>query len=54
MKSDPPKYPARKSQQIARAERLQRELASIQDFWSRKVRGMKMLTEREIERYLRG
>lgn len=38
---------------IARAERLRRELASIQGFWSRKARDRKILTERDLERYLR-
>jgi predicted transcriptional regulator len=38
---------------IARAERLRNELAGIQGFWSRKARDRKILTERDLERYLR-
>jgi len=38
---------------IAHAERLRRELADIKGFWSRKARDKKILTERDLERYLR-
>jgi len=38
---------------IARAERIRRELAGIQGFWSRKARDQGILTEQDLERYLR-
>lgn len=38
----------------ARATRLKGEFRSIQDFWSRKAKKKGILTERGLERYLRG
>jgi metal-responsive CopG/Arc/MetJ family transcriptional regulator len=37
----------------ARAARLKQELRGIQDYWSRKAKEKGILTERELERYLR-
>ena len=38
---------------IARAERFKRELRGIQGYWSRKARDKGILTEQDLERYLR-
>ena len=37
----------------ARAARLKAELGSLQDYWSRKAKARGILTERDLERYLR-
>lgn len=37
----------------ARAKRLKKELRNIQGFWSRKAKEKRILTEKELERYLR-
>jgi hypothetical protein len=37
----------------ARASRLTGELSEIQDYWSRKARDKGLLTEADLERYLR-
>ncbi|OGA94730.1 MAG: hypothetical protein A3G27_09585 [Betaproteobacteria bacterium RIFCSPLOWO2_12_FULL_66_14] len=37
----------------ARAARLKTELGSLQDYWSRKAKARGILTERDLERYLR-
>lgn len=37
----------------ARATRLKKELRGIQGYWSRKAKEKGVLTERELERYLR-
>lgn len=37
----------------ARATRLKTELRGIQGYWSRKAREKGLLTEKELERYLR-
>ena len=36
----------------ARARRLKKELRTVQGFWSRKAKEKKILTEKELERYL--
>ncbi|HVA76885.1 MAG TPA: hypothetical protein VNF27_03275 [Candidatus Binataceae bacterium] len=38
---------------IARTERMNRELGGIQGYWSRKAREKGILTERDLQRYLR-
>lgn len=37
----------------SRAARLKNELRGIQGFWSRKAKAKGLLTEKELERYLR-
>jgi hypothetical protein len=37
----------------ARLERRVQELRGVQDYWSRKARERGILTERDLERYLR-
>ncbi len=37
----------------ARAERLKAELRTIQGFWSRKAKEKGIVTERDLQRYLR-
>ena len=37
-----------------RKERLKKEFYQIQDFWSRKAKDKGILTERDLERYLKG
>ena len=37
----------------ARVTRLKTELRGIQGYWSRKARGKGLLTEKDMERYLR-
>jgi hypothetical protein len=36
----------------ARAKRLKQELHEVQDYWSRKARERKILTEEDLQRYL--
>jgi len=38
---------------LARRERLRREFSDLQDYWSRKARERGILTEKDLERYLR-
>jgi len=38
----------------ARVSRLRGELRSIQGYWSRRAKEKGLLTERDLERYLRG
>lgn len=38
---------------LARQERLKRELRGMQGYWSRKAREKGILTEKDLERYLR-
>jgi len=38
---------------IAHAQRMKHELGRIQGFWSRKARDQGILTEQDLERYLR-
>ena len=37
-----------------RKERLKREFYQIQDYWSRKAKEKGILTEKDLERYLKG
>lgn len=39
---------------LARVERLKREYRGIQGYWMRKAREKGILSERDLERYLRG
>jgi hypothetical protein len=39
---------------VSRAERLNREFQAVQDYWSKKAREEGILTEQDLERYLRG
>ncbi|MBI4828756.1 MAG: CopG family transcriptional regulator [Nitrospinae bacterium] len=38
---------------VSRAARLRKELKGIQGFWSRKAKERGVLTEKDLERYLR-
>ena len=38
---------------LAARERLRREFSEVQGFWSRKARARGILTEKDLERYLR-
>lgn len=38
---------------LARKERLKKEFYQIQDYWSRKAKEKGILTEKDLERYLR-
>jgi len=38
---------------IARKERLKREFYEVQDYWSRKAKEKGILTEKDLERYLK-
>ena len=38
---------------IARQERLKREFKQLQDYWSKKAREKGILTEKELESYLK-
>ena len=38
---------------LARKERLKKEFYQIQNYWSRKARGKGILTEKDLERYLK-
>ena len=38
---------------VARKERLKREFYQIQNYWSRKAREKGILTEKDLERYLK-
>jgi len=37
----------------ARKERLKKEFYQVQNYWSRKAKGKGILTERDLEKYLR-
>lgn len=37
-----------------RAERLKKELRGMQNYWSRKAKDKGILTEKDLERYLKG
>ena len=39
---------------IARRERIKKEFYQIQDYWSRKAKEKGILTEKDLERYLKG
>jgi hypothetical protein len=39
---------------LSRIERRLRKLRGLQGYWSRKARAKGILTERDLERYLRG
>jgi metal-responsive CopG/Arc/MetJ family transcriptional regulator len=43
----------REALRAARADQLKRELRGIQGYWSRKARAKGLLTEKQLERYLR-
>ena len=38
---------------LARKERIKKEFYQIQDYWSRKAKEKGILTEKDLERYLR-
>jgi len=38
---------------IARAERLKKEFSTIKDYWSRKAKERGILTEKDLEKYLK-
>jgi len=38
---------------IARVERLKREFSVIQEYWSRKAKEKGILTEKDLERYMK-
>jgi hypothetical protein len=38
---------------LARKERIKKEFYQIQDYWSRKAREKGILTERDLDRYLK-
>jgi len=38
---------------LARKERIKKEFYQIQDYWSRKAKEKGILTERDLERYLK-
>ena len=38
---------------LARKERIKREFYQIQDYWSRKAKEKGILTEKDLERYLK-
>jgi Arc/MetJ-type ribon-helix-helix transcriptional regulator len=38
---------------LAKRERLKSEFYEVQDYWSRKARGKGILTERDLETYLK-
>ncbi len=38
---------------LARRERLKGEFSSIQDYWSKKAKAKGILTEKDLERYLK-
>jgi hypothetical protein len=38
---------------LARKERIKKEFYQIQDYWSRKAKGKGILTEKDLERYLK-
>jgi len=38
---------------IARAERLKKEFYAVKNFWSRKAKERGILTEKDLERYLK-
>ena len=38
---------------LARKERIKKEFYQIQDYWSRKTKEKGILTERDLERYLK-
>lgn len=38
---------------LARKERIKREFLQIQDYWSRKAKEKGILTEKDLERYLK-
>ncbi len=38
---------------LAKRERLKREFYQVQDYWSRKAKERGILTERDLERYLK-
>jgi len=38
---------------LARRERLKRDFYQLQDYWSRKARKKGILTEKELEKYLK-
>ena len=44
----------REALQTARRERLQLELGELQGYWSRTARERGLLSEADLERYLRG
>jgi len=37
---------------LARKERIKREFYQIQDYWSRKAKEKRILTEKDLDRYL--
>ena len=39
---------------LARKERIKKEFYQIQDYWSRKAKEKGILTEKDLERYLKG
>ena len=38
---------------LARADRQKQELAGLQNYWSRKARAQGILTEKDLDRYLK-
>jgi metal-responsive CopG/Arc/MetJ family transcriptional regulator len=38
---------------LARRERIKKEFYQIQDYWSRKAKEKRILTEKDLERYLK-
>jgi hypothetical protein len=39
---------------VSRAERLKHEFHTVQDYWSKRAQEKGVLTEQDLERYLRG